>query len=164
MKITKESIKYGTVVYEESVWTGKKSLYVNNEALSRDGKSAFVYTSGTEVVRAEIKGNMITGSKLFIGEEEHELTPKPKWYEIACSVFIFLLIMVWGNSVALCSIVPVVGGAIGGAISALMAFANLMMMKSTDKLWKKLVYFAAMTVATFLICFIIAMAILSLIS
>ena len=42
-----------------------------------------------------------------------------KWYEYILALIIPIFVLTWGNSVYLCSIFPIVGGAIGGAISAL---------------------------------------------
>ena len=72
-----------------------------------------------------------------------------------------VLIIVWGNNVALCSIVPIVGGAIGGAISGVMGVLNLYAMRSVKNVGIKLAIFAGMLVATFGICYVLALLLLS---
>ena len=84
-----------------------------------------------------------------------------KWYEIVLSVIPFALILVWGNSVSLCSIVPVVGGFIGGAVSALFSMFNVMLIKSIKNVWLKIAVTIGMTALTFLACYLIALAFLS---
>ena len=60
-------------------------------------------------------------------------------------------------SAALCSIIPIVGGAIGGA----MAVTNLTMMRNAKSLQAKIDVWLGMLVGTFFICFPIAYLILS---
>ena len=79
------------------------------------------------------------------------------WYEIACSISIFALILVWGNSEYLYSILPVVGGAVGGA----MGFMNLLAMKSCKSVPAKLAVWVAMLLATLFLCFAVALVIFS---
>ena len=94
--------------------------------------------------------------KLVIGGETIALVPAATWYEIVCSVLIFAFVLVWGNSVALCSIFPIVGGALGGAVSGAMAIVNLYVMKSVKNIWVKLGLWLGFLVATLAICFVLA--------
>ena len=103
---------------------------------------------------------MYTGICLKIGEETVEVEQKATWYETACSISVFVLIMVWGNSSYLCSIVPIVGGAIGGAVSGAMGFTNLLLMKACKNVALKLAVWAAMLIATLIVCFVLALAII----
>ena len=72
----------------------------------------------------------------------------------------FILIMVWGNSVALCSIIPVVGGAIGGAISGGMGVVSLSLMKRQSNLLVKVLVGIGMLIAIFVICAVLGFAIM----
>ena len=78
------------------------------------------------------------------------------------AISIFMLILVWGNVPALCEIIPVVGGAIGGGISGLMACITLFLMRNTKKVSHKLLIWLGFLIGTFTICFAIALGILSL--
>ena len=149
---------YGEIVYEESFWTNKKSLTVNGVSASKISKKAFQMPDGKT---ATVQGNFISGACLLVDSEWIRLTPKLKWYEIALAVIPFILIMVWGNVVALCQIVPVVGGAIGGGLSALFSVAGLVLIKRAKPIWLKIVIAVAVTAATFGICCGIGYAILS---
>lgn len=160
MKVTAQHNVYGQIDYEEDFWTGKKSLTINGTKLQKQNKNTFVWNQEGEALLCRIKGNFITGSKLEIGQDTVELTPAAAWYEIACSVLLVVLMLVWGNSVTLCSILPIVGGGIGGAISGLMGCTNLMLMRKSKNVGIKLLIWLGMLAATFFICFLLAMFLL----
>lgn len=157
MKVTYQHAQYGQIDYEESAWTGKKELTVNGVKLAKKHKNIFVLNTPEEPITCTVKGSFISGSQLVIGQEVIQLTPAAKWYEIACSVLIFMLILIWGNSEVLCSIIPIIGGAIGGAISGAMGCLNLMLMKKSNNIGIKLCIWLGMLVGTFLICFLFAL-------
>lgn len=157
----KQSIQhdaYGTIEYDESFWTGKKNISFDGAPLQKVNRKTFLLPSGEQAV---IEGSYLTGSRLRIGEERIQLTPAIKWYEILLSLLPFLLIMVWGNSVQLCQIVPVVGGAIGGFISALIGMVNMLIIKSLKPVWLKILISVCMLAGTFLICWLIGSAIVA---
>lgn len=151
----------GTVEYEESIWTGKKQIAINGKPLKKIDKKTFVYNNGSGDIRVFITGNFLSGAKLLIGNKNVAVTAAAKWYEILCSVLIVAFVMIWGNSVVLCSIIPIIGGGIGGAISAMFAIFNLFLMKSTKNVLLKLLIFVGMFVANFAVCFMIGFAIVS---
>lgn len=101
------------------------------------------------------------GAKAHIGSDVIELLPSIKWYEVLMSILPFVLILIWGNSIALVNIIPVVGGAVGGAISGLLSMTNLLLIKGIKQIWLKIIISIAMLGATFLICYLVALAILS---
>ena len=152
----------GPIVYEENFWTGKKNIFINNTPLVKQNKKLFLYSNGTTSKTVHVTGNFVTGTKFVIDGETIEMTPGAKWYEIACSVFIFVLNMIWGNSVALCAIFPVVGGAIGGGISGIIAMGNLLAMKSVKSVAVKLAIWIAMLAAMLFICFLVGIFLISL--
>ncbi|MBE6639330.1 MAG: hypothetical protein E7616_07780 [Ruminococcaceae bacterium] len=160
MKETVQHEKIGQIVYEESFWSGKKELTIDGVKLVKQQKNTFVWNCGGQNKLVYVKGSFATSAKLYVDDTVVELTPSAKWYELVCSILIFVLIMVWGNSVTLCSILPVVGGAIGGGISGAMAFLNLIMMKAQKKVGVKLGIWVAMLAATFITCFLVAIALL----
>lgn len=149
MKQVIQHEKLGEIVYQESFWTGKKTITLNGGQLEKVSKNTYKTTDGDSVT---LSGNFFKGATLDIKGESVRVTPPIKWYEIVLSVLPFILIMVWGNSVALCKIVPVIGGAIGGAVSALLSAANVVIIKRIDKIWLKIVISIVMLGATFGIC------------
>ena len=158
MKNIIKNEKYGEILFQESFWTGKKSISINGKQLTKIDKTTFKMEDETTVT---LSGNYLAGCKMKIGEDTVSLTPAIKWYEYLLSVLPFILIMVWGNSVTLCRIVPVVGGAIGGLISAIFCFANLFIIKRFNKWWLKLVISIVSLGLTFLVCYLVALIILS---
>lgn len=61
----------GEIVYEESPWTGKKSLSVNGKPLDKIDKNTFRLDTGEYAV---IKGSYLMGAKLTIGNETIRLS------------------------------------------------------------------------------------------
>ncbi len=156
MRSTVQHDEFGQIIYDENFWTGKKELTVNGVKLAKQQKNTFVFEHDGQSKIVDIKGGFATSAKLYIGDKVVELTPPLKWYEIVCSAVLFAIIVAWGNSVALCSIVPVIGGAFGGGITGAMAFLCLILMKNQNKLWAKLLVWLGMLAATFVVCFLAA--------
>ena len=158
MRIAISNEVYGEIVYEESPWTGKKALSVGGKSLAKLSKNEFATEDGGT---ARILGNYLMGTRVVIGNETIELTPSVKWYEIALALLPFIVNLIWGNVVALVEIVPVVGGAIGGVLSALVAFASLLLMKRARQTWLKILIGIGMLCVGFLLCFLVGFAIVS---
>ncbi len=151
----------GAIVYEENYWTGKKKIAINGAFLTQSGRNTFLLQNGTETTQVMIKGNFLMGSKLFWNGEAIALVPATKWYEYALCLFAILFNILWGNSVALCSIVPIVGGAIGGGVSGLIAGLGLIFMKSYRSPLAKVAVGIGAFLVSFLVCCGMAFAILS---
>ena len=141
--------KYGEILYGENFWTGRKSLSVNGVPLNRISKKEFQMPDGGI---GTIKGNFLYGACLLINGETVRLTAKIKWYEIVLCLLPFLLVMIWGNTFALCEILPVAGGAIGGAGSAVLSCTGLFFMRSVKPVWAKILIGLAAIAVTFGIC------------
>lgn len=103
MKVTVNHPVHGEIVFEENFWTGKKKLSVNGKKLQKVGKKTF---AGEGDKTFFLEGNFLTGNRLQAGNEEIVLTLALKWYEVVLSVLPFLLILIWGNSVALAALFP----------------------------------------------------------
>ncbi len=155
---------YGEITYDENFWTGKKVITIDGLPLVKEKKNVYLYNKGEEQIRILVKGSFLTGAKLVMGQEILEVTKPATWYEMACSVAIFVFITVWGNSETLCSMVPIIGGAIGGGVSGAMAIVNLLAMRSVKHIGVKLAVFLGMLVATMGICFALAMVFLTLLA
>lgn len=161
MKSVVQHEKLGEIVYEETFWTGKKKVYLNRQELQKLDKKTFSDESGKQVT---VKGNYLAGVSLAFESPETievQMTPRVKWYEIVLALLPFLFILVWGNVAALCEIVPVVGGAIGGGISGVMACLSLLCMKGVKNIWLKIAIGIGFFAVTFGICYGIALAILA---
>ncbi len=159
MKKVLEIENIGRVTYEESIWTGKKNISIDDKPLEKTSKTTFKMPDGRVI---EAQGNFVIGATLKLENQTYEIFPSAKWYEYIMTFLPLILICVWGNLVYLCKIVPVVGGAIGGLISGLMSCLNLFLIKIVKPIWLKILIAIGITGLTFLICFLIALLILKI--
>jgi hypothetical protein len=150
MQITVNHPTYGRIEYEESFWTGKKQIYINGAPLEKQSKKTYFFAFNGECKTCTLTGSYLGGAKLTVGSDTIQISRPPKAYETALSVFICVLLIVWGNSIALCSIIPVAGGAIGGAIAGLAAVTNTLLIKQKEAIWQKLLITLGLLVAAFL--------------
>lgn len=161
MKVIINNEKYGTIEYNENFWTGKKEIYVDGKLFKKKTKDKYVYQTDEEELVVRIKGNYLSGVNLTIIDTYVEVIPKTTAIEYILAILPLIFVIVWGNSPYLCSIFPVVGGAIGGGIAGLVGALGILFMKKTKSLIGKiLVGLIAFAIAV-LICFIVAVAILS---
>lgn len=150
---------YGEIIYNENVWNGKKALTVNGVHAQPISKKEYLVNGK----KAYLKGSFLTGSVLYIEDKVIQLSPGARWYEIILAIIPFLFLMTWGNSVSLCAIFPVVGGAIGGALGGAGAVLSLLFMKSTKAALLKVLIGMIVAAVTILIAFALALAILSIV-
>lgn len=159
MRKTIQHPVYGEIVYTENAWTGKKSLTINGIAATPITKKVFKIDDKS----VTIIGNDLMGASLFIDGEIISLSPKPKWYEFVLAILPLAFLLTWGNSVTLCSIFPVVGGAIGGALGGAASIISLCLMKKSKSPIIKVIIGIGALVATALIAFALALVITLLI-
>ena len=156
---------FGKIVYNENFWTGKKSVSINGKPLQKISKTTFKYVDdNNEESYVNLVGNIFKGVCLKFKDRHVVVSSATKWYEYVFAVLPFALIMVWGNSAALCNIIPVVGGAIGGAISGLLGFSSVIVMKETKNVFVKILIGILFLAITFAVCTLIGYAIVGLIS
>lgn len=161
MKSVVKNEVYGEIVYDENFWSGKKTLSINGINLAKKDKKTFILEKPEGPVVVHVIGNIYNGEKIEINQDVIILNEKATWYEMFCSISIFLLIIIWGGNAELCRIVPIVGGAIGGGISGGMSYCNLIAMKQSNQVWKKLLIWLGFLIGTIFICYIVAALILS---
>ncbi len=161
MDSTVKNEKYGIIKYNESFWTGKKELNIDGKNFFKVAKNKYSYGQGDDLITAIIKGNMLTGVTILIENDEIEVVRKTKVYEYILAFLPFILICIWGNSQTLCSIFPVVGGAIGGAISGGMSIVSLMFMKKQKSFIGIILVSLISLIVTVLSCYLIAVILLS---
>lgn len=154
----------GTVVVKESVWTGKFTVLVNGVEAKRMSKTAFLYEAGASTYDINITGNFVKGSTMTINGDSYKISENIKWYEYVLALLPFVFILIWGNVPALCQILPVVGGALGGVVSALMGILSAMVMKETKSVALKILYGIAFFLATIAICYALAIIYLTLVN
>ena len=115
MQTTVSHPTYGLITYEESFWTGKRIITFDGIPLTKINKT-------TAPVTVTVKGNYISGVSLVIGDETVTLTAK-------ASVLDFVL----GCIPAGLFFAFVIGGAIGGGLSALIGMGLTILMKTRKK-------------------------------
>ena len=142
------------IVYEESFWTGKKSLTINEEKLQALSKTTFSSSDGRQFI---LNGNFLIGITLQIENETIQVVSKIKWYEVLFAIIIAVFFISWGNVPSLVKIVPLVGGAIGGMIAGLSAILYLYFSKLVKPVWMKILIFIASFGIAFLLCYLVAL-------
>ena len=157
MKIVVNHPTYGEIVYDESFWTGKKTLTVNGATCFAISKKEFMV--GDQ--KAYLNGNLYMGITLSVGQDVIVISPRPTWYEIVLAILPVAFLLTWGNSPFLCAIFPVVGGAIGGALGGAGSMLSLILMKNAKPIGKKLLIGVSIFVATLLVSFLLALLVLS---
>lgn len=159
MKYTIQHENLGEMTYEESLWTGKKRLSVNGQELKKIARNTFQTSDGQSI---KLKGSFLFGTKAITETETIVLVPPCKWYEYALSLLPFILVLTWGNSKALCRLVPIVGGAIGGLIGGLFLAFDLVVIRCIKYRFLKILLLIGTTGICFLVCYLIARVILAL--
>ena len=161
MKIIVENEKYGTIEYNESFWTGKKTIYVGGKLLTKKDKNKYVYNGEEGEIVVKANGNSFSGLDLMIMGSRVEIIPKTSVLEYILAFIPLIVVLIWGNSVYLCSILPIVGGAIGGAIAGGASVIGMIFMKRNKNFLMKILVSIVALAITMLICFLVAVLILS---
>ena len=152
MQITVQHPVYGEIVYSEGSFTGKRTITVNGTVAKRVSKKEYLLGE----TKVTLKGNSVSGIELQIGDELVQLSPKPVWYEIVLAIIPLLFLLTWGNSVSLCAIFPVIGGAIGGALGGVSFVLSLVYMKKQKSPQAKLLIGLACAAVTILLAYLLA--------
>ena len=161
MKIVIQHQRFGEIIYSENFWTGKKNISVGGYQLQKVNKTTYAVPGGPAEAVVYVKGNLFTGVSLSVMGEVVPVTPATQWYEYAMCVQMFLLVMIWSNVPALFNIIPIVGGAVGGAISGLFIVINIFLMKKTNSVLVKIAIWLGMNVLMFASCYLVALALFS---
>ena len=148
MKNSIQHAVYGEITYEEGFWSGKKTVTINGQPLQKMDKKTFTWQRGEDTGMVTVKGNIMVGVSLQIAGETIWVVPKVVWYEWILGLIPFILLIAWGNSPVLCSIFPIVGGALGGVIGGL-GLVLFMYLSKGKKFGIKLLLSLVMLVATF---------------
>ncbi len=156
-----EHSKHGTIIYRESVWTGAKSIYIKGTPLRKVSAKVFSYNDDGNEIRAFVNGSDLSGKTLLVDGETFIISTKTFWYEYILAFLPLLVNIIWGNSIDLCLIIPVVGGAIGGGVNGMIAVFSIMFMKKTNNPLFKVLIGLACLIVSFAICYFIALGILS---
>ena len=160
MKINVINDKYGKIIYDESIWTGKKIITINGKQLTKLSKSTFSYDFDGEEIVINLKGNLMTGSSIIIKNDCIQLVPKTLWWEYVLVFLPFIFIIVWSSFPATAEIFPLIGGFMGGAIAGVIAVVSMFLMKIVKKRIFKFLIGLGLGLTSIMICYMFAIIIL----
>jgi hypothetical protein len=152
MQITVSHPTYGLITYEESFWTGKKTILFDGVPLVKLSKNTFQIPSDgtTPPVTMTVKGSYLGGLTLFTPDEVITVTGKPTVADYVLGILpgalFFGLIM---------------QGAIGGALAGMMGFGGVMLMKTRPNLKQKLLISLGASAAIIALGIAIVVAVMS---
>lgn len=137
----------GTILYEESVWTGKRKLFLNRKELTKVNKKTFVYEEDGEKKEFIVEGNIFKGVGIFSSDlPEPVIISKP----MGVLDYIFFIL----------PLVPaVLFGAVGGLVGGLTAAFSLSVVPKTKPLWLKIVLGIEFAIVGGLAAFLAAFAV-----
>ena len=137
----------GTILYEESVWTGKRKIFLNGKELKKVNKKTFVYEEGGEKKEFIVDGNIFKGIGISSSDlSDPVIISKP----MGVLDYIFFVL----------PIVPAVFfGAVGGFVGGVTAAASLAVVPKTKPLWLKIVLGIEFTIIGGLAAFLAAYAV-----
>jgi hypothetical protein len=161
MRVILQVPDIGDILYEESYWTGKKTVSINGRTYQKASKTTYVYMDGEKEHYITLNGSFLSGVSVTFGNGVTvQITEKPAWYEWLLSGAGFLFILIWGNIPLSAEIFPVISGAIGGGIAAVFAIFSLMLIRDKKEIWKKVLIAVAFFAVTVLICHLLGKALL----
>ena len=132
MQVTVSHPTYGVISYDESFWTGKKTILIDGIPLQKINKTTYQLPADpanpeSAPVTFTVKGSYVGGVTMTDGSETITLSPKASAADYILGILpgalFFGLIM---------------QGAIGGALAGMMGFGGVLLMKSRPNLKQKL--------------------------
>ena len=160
MKNIVNDSKYGQVIYEESFWTGKKNLTINNEKflkISKNVYSGMLNENDEEPTSVELNGNYLKGATIRVNSQIIEVVPKIKWYEIILILLPFIIDMI----LSFVPIIPILGGALGALVTFLAGILELTLMRNTTSIAMKILIAILGLILSLGLCLIIGIVIVT---
>jgi hypothetical protein len=152
---------YGEIRLEEGFWTSKKLVSINGVALKqigkmRRGQCTYEYETEEGTKQVTSKGTFTSGITLTIDGETIVMDKGAAWYEIAACALMWIVMLVWGIVPNLYAIWPVLGGALGGALHAILALTAMLGMKSTKNIALKFAIWIGVFIGSMILSGILA--------
>lgn len=154
----------GEIIYEEGLFSGKKRICINKKEAHKVDKTTYSYHDGEKLVIIGLQGGLFSGVSMKYLNRKIQLVSRSKWYEYLFMIFPLIFVLIWGNSAKLTLLFPVIGGAIGGVISAFCGWISMYFIKKCDKWWLKIIVGLLCCFITISICHIIAIGVIQLLS
>ena len=158
--------QFGELKYNESFFTGKIDIYLNGIHAIKKRRKVFQIESDedpNDITSIYIYGNFLFGVKVIINGKIYTIYEKPRWYEYLIALLFIAVTIIWGSIPALVKIIPIVGGAIGGAIAGFFNALGFALARKTNKILKKLISLIGFGLLSFITCFAIAICILNIV-
>ena len=151
MKITinNEQTNNKVLEFEESFWTGKRTIIYDGVMLTKIKRNIYEYRKDDVIEQFIIKGNQLIGITITMFDKVVEIARKLTWYEIV----LFLLVIIP------CLFCGAIGGAIGGALG----FTNVVTIRQIDKWYLKVIVSVQFLVIALLLSYIVACMIFKII-
>lgn len=140
--INNENTNNKTLIYQEGFWTGKRTISYDGTPLTKVKRNIFEYKTEKTTENFEIKGNQLIGVTINMLGKDVGVSHKLTWYEIVLSILVFIPCILFGA----------VGGAVGGALG----FTNIMIIRSLDKTWVKIVVSVEFIAISLLLSYVLA--------
>lgn len=152
MRFEKEHNTIGKIEYTESFWTGRRNITVNGIALNRINNKNFE----RDDLKATVMGSILSGIVINVNGTYVTMCNKSTPLEYVLAFIPLVLIIIWANSPKLYSIIPIIGGAIGGGVSGGCGAVSLIYMKLRKNIYGKILVALISLVVAFILCNIIA--------
>jgi len=149
LKINNELTNKKQLEYEESFWTGKKTITYDGVILSKIKHNIYEYSKGEVKEQVKIKGNQLIGITLDMFDNEIEILRKLTWYEYLMAIIVFIPCILFG----------LIGGVIGG----IFGFTNLVIIRQLDKLYLKIIISTQFLLIGILLSYIVVCLILKIV-
>ena len=153
MKVTinNEQTNNKLLEYEETFWTGKRTIIYNGVALTKIKRNDYEYRQDGIVEQFIIKGNQLIGVGINMFGKTVEIVRKLLWYEIVLSMLIFMSCLVFGMITK-----TVIASAFVGGIGGGLAFTNAITIRQIDKWYLKIIVSIQILAISLLLSYIVA--------
>jgi len=151
MKVTinNEQTNNKLLEFEESFWTGRRTIVYDGVVLTKIKRSIYEYNKDEVVEQFVIKGNQLIGITINIFGQTIEIERKLTWYEVVLSLLV--------------TIPCLFCGAIGGGIGGLLGFTNVTIIRQIDKWYLKVIVSIQFLVIALLLSYIMVCMIFKII-
>jgi len=153
MKVTinNEQTNNKVLEFEESFWTGKRTIIYDGVVLTKIKRNIYEYRKDDIVEQFVVKGNQLIGVTINMFGQTVEILRKLLWYEIVLSLSIFVSCLIFGI-VAKNVIASAFVGGIGGGL----AFTNAIIIRQIDKWYLKVIISIQILTISLLLSYIVA--------
>ena len=153
MKVTinNEQTNNKVLEFEESFWTGKRTIVYDGVILTKIKRSVYEYKKDDVVEKFTIKGNQLIGITMNMFGKTVEVERKLTWYEIVLSLSILVECLTFGIITK-----SLIAGAFVGGIGGGLAFTNAIIIRQIDKWYLKVIVSIQLLAIALLLSYIIA--------